>query len=155
LKVNGDNISDTQILRGYARLQRTWKQGDVIEVSMPMPVEKIKAHPLVEADAGKLALMRGPLVYCVESADNNQAVHQIGVPSPAEFTATYRPDLLEGIMAITGTGRLLSAPVWNNSLYAAAQDLPQSTAVKLIAIPYYANANRGPVDMAVWLPAIA
>jgi DUF1680 family protein len=152
LKVNGENVPNMQIVRGYARLQRTWKQGDVVEFMMPMPVEMVKAHPLVEADAGKTALMRGPLVYCIESAENNHPVRQIGMQTVSEFTAKYRHDLLEGVVAIVGTARSLNAPAWKGSLYAPARDVSEGTPIQLTAVPYYANANRGPVDMAVWLP---
>lgn len=152
LKINGQTIPEVENVRGYARLQRSWKPGDVVELVMPMPVETVKAHPLVQADAGKVALMRGPLVYCLESADNGGVVHRIALPSQATFDAKYRPELLDGVTAITGSARLMDAPVWENSLYAAARDLPDSGRVQITAIPYYANANRGPVEMNVWCP---
>jgi DUF1680 family protein len=151
LKVNGQAIANAERLRGYVRMARSWKAGDVVEINMQMPVQPVKAHPLVEADAGKVALMRGPLVYCVESADS-QAVRHLAIAPRSAFAAHYEPDLLNGVIVITGTARALNAPVWNGSLYASARDLPDAETVKLTAIPYYANANRGPVDMAVWLP---
>jgi DUF1680 family protein len=152
VKINGQTVSELEKVRGYARFQRTWKEGDTVELIMPMPVETVKAHPLVEADAGKVAIMRGPIVYCLESADHGQAVRRMGVPSRTAFDAHYQPDLLNGVTTITGTARLLDAPAWRDSLYVPARDLPDTKPVQLTAIPYYANANRGPVDMAVWLP---
>ncbi|MBV9036856.1 MAG: glycoside hydrolase family 127 protein, partial [Acidobacteriaceae bacterium] len=152
VKINGQTVSELERVRGYARFQRTWKEGDMVELVMPMPVETVKAHPLVEADAGKVAMMRGPIVYCLESADNGQAVRRMGVPARTVFNAHYQPDLLNGVTTITGTARLLNAPVWQGSLYVSARDLPDAKPVQLTAIPYYANANRGPVEMAVWLP---
>jgi hypothetical protein len=154
LKINGQSVSGIETIRGYASLQRSWKPGDIVELVMPMPVETVKAHPLVQADAGKVALMRGPLVYCLESADNGDAVRRIALPSQATFHANYRPELLKGVAAITGSARLMNAPVWQNSLYAAARDLPDSSRVQITAIPYYANANRGPVEMNVWFPEV-
>jgi DUF1680 family protein len=152
LKVNGGSIANPQKVRGYAQIRRTWKQGDTIELMMPMPVESVKAHPLVKADAGKIAIMRRPLVYCLESADNNQAVRRMSVTPGAVFNAHYDPNLLGGLTAITGTARAMDARVWRDALYAPARSLPHEPTSKLIAIPYYANANRGRVDMSVWLP---
>jgi hypothetical protein len=152
LKINGQPVSKFETVRGYARLSRTWKKGDVIELSMDMPVEAVKAHPLVIADAGKVALVRGPLVYCLESADLNQPVRQVAISAHTNFAAAYQPDLLNGVVAISLRANLLTSPVWRNNLYASAQELPEAKSIELRAVPYYANANRGPVEMAVWLP---
>jgi DUF1680 family protein len=151
-KINGQTMPDVEQVRGYARLYRTWKEGDVVDLVMPMPVETVKAHPMVEADAGKIALMRGPLVYCLESADNKGGVRGIEIASRAGCNASYRPDLLNGVTIITGTARIVDAPIWQKSLYASSREIPNAKPVELTAIPYYANANRGPVEMAVWLP---
>jgi uncharacterized protein len=96
--------------------------------------------------------MRGPLVYCLESADNNDAVRRMSVTPGAVFNAHYDPNLLGGVTAVTGTARVMDARVWGDALYAPARSLPHEQTSKLIAIPYYANANRGRVDMSVWLP---
>jgi uncharacterized protein len=152
LKINGQSIAHYETVRGYARLSRTWKKGDVIELAMDMPVEAVKAHPLVVADAGKVALIRGPLIYCLESADNNQPIRQVAVPAQAKFSAAYAANLLNGVVAITVPAKLMTAPTWLNNLYASAQDLPEPKAIEVRAVPYYANANRGPVEMTVWLP---
>ncbi len=152
IKVNGQAVANSRIVRGYTQIQRTWKAGDVVELAMPMPVQAVKAHPLVVADAGKVALMRGPLVYCLESADNGDTVRQLAVDARNGFQGEHRSDLLNGVTVVAGSARLLNAPVWKDSLYASARDLPDSKPVRLTAIPYYANANRGPVNMTVWLP---
>jgi DUF1680 family protein len=151
LKVNGEPVPISESSRGYARVDRTWKKGDVVELLMPMPVETVKAHPLVEADAGKVALTRGPLVYCLESADHRDAVRRLSIRSGSGFNNEYRPDLLGGVVAITGTAWAMNAPVWQTSLYEPARDIPAANPARLVAIPYYANANRGPVQMTVWL----
>ncbi len=67
IKLNGEPVENPPIVRGYAVLHRTWKPGDRVEVTMPMPVRRVKAHPAVRADTGRVALMRGPIVYCAES----------------------------------------------------------------------------------------
>jgi DUF1680 family protein len=151
LKVNGEPVSVRDRIRGYAQINRTWKKGDVVELLMPMPVETVKAHPLVEADAGKVALTRGPLVYCLESADNSDDVRRFSVRPPAGFNSEYRSDLLGGVTTISGTAWVMNAPVWQDSLYAPVRDISAAQAAQLVAIPYYANANRGPVQMTVWL----
>lgn len=152
LSVNGESVSTMNRVRGYAQIQRTWRPGDVVELMLSMPVEPVKAHPLVEADAGKVALMRGPLVFCLESADNGHAVQRMAVTARTAFQSEYRPDLLNGVTVVTGSARILNAPVWEDSLYARMRDLPETTPARLTAIPYYANANRGRVNMTVWLP---
>jgi len=152
LRVNGETVSIRARSRGYARIERTWKKGDVVELLMPMPVEAVKAHPLVEADAGKAALMRGPLVYCLESADNGDELRRFSLRARAGFSTEHRADLLGGVTVITGAAGVMNAPLWQDSLYAQAQEIPAAKPAKLVAIPYYANANRGPVQMMVWLP---
>ena len=67
-------------MRGYARIDRAWQHGDVIELALPMPVDRIKAHPKVEADIGRVALERGPIVYCLESVDNDGQVRNLAIP---------------------------------------------------------------------------
>jgi DUF1680 family protein len=108
-----------------------------------MPVRRVLAHESVEANRGCVALERGPLVYCAEGIDNNGRVHDIIIPDRAEFRATERPDLLQGIVAITG--EVETAPAEGSG--------PGSVAEKrtLFAIPYYAWAHRGRGEMAVWL----
>jgi DUF1680 family protein len=152
LRVNGQSVSTMNQVRGYAQIQRTWSPGDVVELMLPMPVEPVKAHPLVEADAGKVALMRGPLVFCLESADNGEAVQRIAVSARTAFQSEYRSDLLNGVTVVMGPARILNAPVWEDSLYVRIRDLTESSPARLTAIPYYANANRGRVKMTVWLP---
>jgi DUF1680 family protein len=152
LKVNGVSLSSPQKIRGFAQIRRTWKAGDVIELALPMPVETIKAHPLVRADSGKAAITRGPIVYCVESADNNQGVRRMSLLATGTFDAHYDANFLGGLTVITANASVVNAPAWRDSLYAPTRSLPPAETMKLTAIPYYANANRGRVDMAVWLP---
>ncbi|MBV8897364.1 MAG: glycoside hydrolase family 127 protein, partial [Acidobacteriaceae bacterium] len=155
LRVNGQAISDLRRVRGYACVQRMWKPGDMVELLMPMPVETVRANPLVQADAGKVALMRGPLVYCLESADNGDAVRRLAVQPKAAFNCEYQRNLLKGVVTVRGNARVADASTWREALYAPARSLPDDERVSLTAIPYYANANRGPVEMTVWLPEAA
>jgi DUF1680 family protein len=111
----------------------------------------MKANPLVEADGGKVAIMRGPLVYCLESVENGDKVRTLTLPAQTMISADYRPELLDGVVVVTGRGATAAPSAWQNSLYLPAK-ASDSGATDFKAIPYYANSNRGPVQMTVWLP---
>jgi len=131
LRVNGKPLDSWTCIKGYAVLTGI-QSGDVIELDMPMPVRQIAAHPEVKADVGKIALQRGPIVYCVEQIDQAVPLNQIRIPSDAVMTDEYRGDLLGGIVVIRGK---------------LAPD------TSFMAIPYYAWNNRGAGAMKVWLDA--
>jgi DUF1680 family protein len=149
VRVNGRRIPTGDRVRGYVRIARTWSPNDVIELDLPLPVRQIYASPLVQADVGRSAIMRGPLVYCVESADNG-LVPQLHLPQSAQLTAEFAQDKLDGVVVIKARGSASDAP--EEGLYAMNPAAFPSATAAITAIPYYANANRGPVDMAVWLP---
>jgi hypothetical protein len=142
LKVNGKPVENPEIVHGYATLHRRWTSGDVVQLTLDMPVRHIKANSQVEADKGRVALMRGPLVYCFEGADNGAAAKNLAIPAGAEFTQEYRSNLLGGvtILQANATG-VFQTPL--NTVVAAPS--------KVTAIPYYANANRGTCPMQVWM----
>ncbi|HOV75480.1 MAG TPA: glycoside hydrolase family 127 protein [Candidatus Hydrogenedentes bacterium] len=137
LKINGQ---DTPLAmdNGYARIARKWKPGDTIELSLPMPIMRMKAHPNVKADVGRVALQRGPIVYCVEGIDHGGDVRQLALPADAPLNAEWRPDLLNGVMTIVGK--------------AQARTESGAASVSFQAVPYYAWDNREQGPMAVWLP---
>src|SRR5208283_6222088 len=87
LKVNGQRVVNFERVRGYAHVRRNWKRGDTVEIEFPMPVERVKAHPLVDNNTGRVALMRGPVVYCLESVDNDAAVRTLILPRGVQLTA--------------------------------------------------------------------
>lgn len=142
-KVNGKSIDNPEIVRGYATLHRRWKSGDTVEMALDMPVEKIQANPQVEADKGRVALMRGPLVYCFEATDNGAAVKNLAIPAQTEFRPEYRSNLLGGITVLEA----IATGVFQSPL-----DKRVAAPFKVTAIPYYANANRGACPMQVWMP---
>ena len=150
LRVNGQRINSDARVRGYVRIARTWKSGDVVELDMPMPVRQVRANPMVQADAGRVALMRGPLVYCVESADNNDHVRTMSIPVRANFSTEFREELPGGVMTVK-TSAVAMRDI-DRGLYFSSAHSITGRATLLTAIPYYANANRGPVDMTVWMP---
>jgi DUF1680 family protein len=124
LAVNGQRV-EIDLDKGFAHIERTWRAGDSIELELPMPVRRVYAHVKVEAARGRVALERGPLVYCVEWPDIEGSVHDLSIPRDLEFQIEHRPDLLHGITVLKGEG--------------------------ITAIPYYAWAHRGRGEMAVWL----
>jgi DUF1680 family protein len=143
VKVNGRTMS-LAIVNGYAKIQRDWKSGDSIDVSFPMPVRRISADPRIKDDTGLVALQRGPLVYCAEWPDNDGHALNLIVPDNAQLHAEFRKNLLNGIEVITGDA--LQAEK-------AGRGSEQITKpVQFVAIPYFAWANRGMGEMAVWLP---
>jgi hypothetical protein len=143
LKVNGKPQTYT-LQDGYAVLTRKWQKNDVVEVTLPMEVRQVVANPLVKDDLGKVALQRGPVIYCAEWKDNNGKTSNLIVPSSTAFAATYKPGVLNGVMELTATVPAIKVDVANNSISTISQTLT--------AIPYYAWANRGKGEMTVWFP---
>ena len=99
--INGNAVDKSSFHEGYAKLHRTWKDGDVIALDFPMPVLRYEAHPNVKADAGMVAMQRGPIVYGLEGLDNNNNA-RITLPVDPQFETEYRPDFLHGTMVIKG-----------------------------------------------------
>jgi DUF1680 family protein len=130
---------------GYVTIDREWTAGDTIALNLPMPVRRIAAHEKVEADRGRTALQRGPIVYAAEWPDNpNGKVRNIVLPLNARLTSEFRKDLLGGVQVITGRAFGLKYDA-RGALQKAEQDFT--------AIPYATWANRGRGQMVVWLAA--
>ena len=137
----------------YCELRRQWKSGDTIEFDLPMPAQLIAAHPLVEEVQHQVAVKRGPVVYCIESADLPQGVEveNVVIPSDATLTTKYDPQTLDGVTTIETEAIAESPTQWGNELYRPKQaDAEKRFPLKFI--PYYAWANRGAGEMTVWLP---
>src|SRR5262249_10598824 len=101
VKVNGTDVSANPT-NGYVVIAREWATGDEVAVHLTMPVERIVSHPQVRQDAGYIALQRGPVVYCLEEADNGPQLANIALPRDARLTAQFDPNLFGGINVITG-----------------------------------------------------
>jgi len=143
LKVNRRVLSP-KLDRGYVILDREWKRNDSIEIVFPMPVRRLVAHPQVDADRGRVALQRGPIVYCVEGPDNPQGhARNLVVSDDTPLTTRFEPGLLKGIQVIRGKAV---------SLAYDDQDRVVRREQGFTAIPYYAWANRGAGEMTVWIP---
>lgn len=160
LHVDGAAPTPQEVTRsnGYLVIRREWRPDSSIELEFPMPPQRVVANPRVEADRGRVALQRGPLVYCVEGVDNDGNVAGLCLPAGAPLSHRWAPDLLGGVVTLTADAvRSAPAPVdWREPLYTAA---PAAQPVSLTAIPYYAWDNRtseaqpaGGMQMLVWLP---
>jgi uncharacterized protein len=144
LQVNGRAVPLT-VETGYVRLARAWRKGDVISLMFPMPVRRVLANEAVEADRGRVALQRGPLVFAAEWPDNPGGhVRNLVLPDDAVLTTEFRADLLNGVQVIRGKALALAYD---------EQGKVGKREQELVAIPYYAWANRGPGEMMVWIPS--
>jgi uncharacterized protein len=141
--VNGQPVKP-ELEQGFAVLRRTWKRGDAIELDLPMPVRRVLSHDKVAANAGRVALERGPVVYCAEAVDNGGRVFNLVLPDDAKLEARPRPDLLGGMTVLAGRALALHPAEDGRSVVTREQDFQ--------AVPYYAWAHRGEGEMAVWLP---
>jgi len=135
VRVNGETVSVASLDdKGYLSLRRDWAAGDLVEIDLPMPARRIVARGEVKADAGRVAIQRGPLVYAAEWPDNGGRALDIALPDGARIEARPRPDLLNGVVALEAAAR------------------PRAGAAPPITLlPYYAWAHRGKGEMAVWL----
>jgi DUF1680 family protein len=136
LKINGKAETALQ-QSGYIVITREWTKGEIVEINFPMPVQQVKSHPLVTENTGKIALERGPIVYCVESIDNPGNVFNIELNETSNYRAEFKSDFLNGVTVIEGD---------------AFNSVEQGKVVEFKAIPYYAWANRGVSEMRVWFP---
>ena len=132
---------------GYVRLGRRWEPGDEVVVELPMPVERMVAHPSVRADAGRVALQRGPLVYCFEAQDQPAPLPLLVLPRAAPLEARFDAGQLGGIVKITGQGLIEAG--WDDALYRPQPARAEPCA--LTAVPYCLWGNREPSPMEVWL----
>ncbi|MGB4660785.1 MAG: beta-L-arabinofuranosidase domain-containing protein, partial [Mobilitalea sp.] len=142
--------SETILTDGYLYLNGQWNADDMIRLHFEMPVQVICANPMVRENLGKVAVMRGPIVYCLEEEDNGSYLQQICLPKAPNFTYRFEKDLLGGVVALQSDGYVLQNKNWdNNSLYHVYTG-NSYTPKDLIWIPYYAWANRSLGEMSVW-----
>jgi hypothetical protein len=141
----------------YFEIRREWRAGDRIGVKFDMTPQLIRANPLVREDAGRVAIERGPLVYCIESPDQPPLVSLFDaeLAAPADtFREEFRADLLDGVIVLVHRGVVADKPLADEPLYQVASGVsrPPAKPVELNFIPYYAWANRGLTSMEVWVP---
>jgi DUF1680 family protein len=136
-------VENPVIAHGYATIHRRWKSGDLVQMKLEMPVQSVKANVSVEAAKGRIALMRGPIVYCFEGTDNGGTVQNLVIPMGTKFTPRYDRDLLGGVTVLSATA---------TGVFKSPAKRVVSVPFQVTATPYYANANRGTSQMQVWMP---
>ena len=145
LRVNGASVT-VKSVNGYARVNRTWNAGDTVVLDLPMAVRRVIANTKVAADKDRVAFQRGPIVYAFEWADNPGAnLRNLFISDAARVTTEFQPSLLGGVEVIKTRG---------TSLVTHADGIVEKKETVLTAIPYYAWANRGKGEMAVWVPRV-
>jgi len=130
----------------FLAIEREWKPGDRVELTLDMPIHRVLANDAVEDDRGRVALERGPIVFCAEGIDNGGHALALYLPDDAPLSTEFRGDLFRGVQVITGTARALKRGD-DNAI--TEMDHP------LVAIPNYAWGHRGDSDMAVWMARAA
>lgn len=135
--VNGEKYQ-YKTEKGYAVIDREWKQGDVVNYDIPMSIRRVEANAKVADDAGKVALERGPIVYCLEGIDNGADLMKFALPDSSKLSESFNSGELSGVVTISGA--------------ATIEEGKKTTTQKFTAIPYFAWNNRGADEMKVWLP---
>lgn len=140
----------------YARLRRKWQPGDRVQLKLSMTPRLVRANPLVAENVGKVAVERGPLVYCLEQVDHpNDSIFDLLLDPSAGFSEEFRPDLLGGVVVLKHRGRAWRTPLKDEPLYAPWPGPARTTrTAELTLIPYYTFHNRGVTAMRVWIPVM-
>ncbi|WP_219835635.1 glycoside hydrolase family 127 protein [Paenibacillus sp. R14(2021)] len=148
--VNGQPAEGVRVKKGYAYVSRTWRSGDNVSLTLPMAVKLMEANPNVRSNAGKGALQRGPLVYCLEEKDNGSRLASISISPEAVFDAKFDSELPGGGgIVLEGVGVKDGEESWRGELYRPLRR--EAGRIPLKAIPYSLWGNRGSGEMAVWL----
>ncbi|MGY4690735.1 glycoside hydrolase family 127 protein [Salibacterium sp. K-3] len=148
LKVNGESVVLQDITeKGYAKVNRFWRKEDEVTLILPMEVERIRADTRVRENIGKVALQRGPIVYCLEEHDNGKELQEVLISDQSPCDVTFEKDELDGVTVITGEA--YREKLHGDELYTTRQ--PEKEAITFKAVPYFSWANRTPGEMKVWL----
>jgi hypothetical protein len=143
ITINGESIA-YKIENGYAVIKKKWKGSELVEVNLPMEVKRVTANRKVQSDIGKVALQRGPIIFCAEGVDNNGRAANLILPDKAMFTTEFKPGLLNGVFTIKSNVPSIFINQGGQSIQTVLQSFT--------AIPYYAWANRGSGEMIIWFP---
>ncbi|SHF15914.1 glycoside hydrolase family 127 protein [Vibrio gazogenes] len=153
MTVNGNPYSlENAVENGYALINQVWQSGDTITLTLPMETLIIRGHEKLRHSAGKISVQRGPLVYCIEEADNGSELYNLRLDSDAEFTVIQGEGLFEGKTLLkTQAVKKLCPQSGEASLYRYRSSKPQWVSQPLTLIPYFTWANRGEGEMRVWI----
>ena len=152
MEVKTDNGATAKAENGYIALEGTWKKGSTVTIDLPMPVRIVEANPLVEESRGQVAVVRGPLVYCVESQDlGGTDIDDLLLPLDTRFTPVETRIADSRVTALECEVLVREHQSWGGTLYRDAAKATKRQTIRLI--PYYAWGNRGKSEMTVWMPA--
>ena len=149
--LNGETC-EGEIRKGYLHITRSWQEGDRIALTLPMPVRRVYGNPLLRHVAGKVAVQRGPLVYCLEEADNGEALHNLWLPKDSTFSLIQGKGIFAHKVLIQADGvRMASKQAEQQALYHYDEPPVTSEPQKLTFIPWFSWANRGEGEMRIWV----
>jgi DUF1680 family protein len=151
LKVNAETLDiASTTTRGYFKIEREWSPGDQVDLTLPMRIERIRAHPRVRQNAGRVALQRGPLIYCLEEEDNGPNLANLFLPRDSQLVTEWEEKLLGGVVVITGEALRRDLQSWPGRLYQRVGPNGMKR-FRFKAVPYCLWANREPGEMRVWV----
>lgn len=156
IAVNGETFTEDAPAGIYAEIRRTWQPGDTVRLILPMPVRRVESHPYVPENVGRVALMRGPVLYCLEQVDNPDLdVRDVILPDEATFSVRFNPELLGGVAVLSTKADVIGPDDgWNDRLYRTVHprtEKPQARTTDLTAVPYCGWANREAGAMRIWI----
>ena len=143
ISVNEKSV-DANIKNGYAVVSRKWKRGDIVELKLPMPVRRVVSSTELKDNFNRISLQRGPVMYCAEWPDNNGKTSNLILPRESDITATFNPNLLNGVIVLDSEAIAITVNEKGNEVSSRKQPF--------VAIPYYAWAHRGKGEMIIWIP---
>ncbi len=153
IQLNGKQVAEAVQPQSYFKIQRQWKPGDHITLDLPMPVQLIEANPFVEETRNQVTIKRGPIVYCLESADlpDDVKLSDVAIRRNQQFSSRFDPALLDGVTVVEGKALQQIEDPWQDTLYReVSKKEPKDLDIRLI--PYFAWGNRGKGEMTVWMP---
>ena len=145
-QLNGNEV-EMILEKGYLTINNNWKKGDVVKLNLPMEIQLVESHQNVIDNKNRVAIERGPIVYCIESVDNKGEVFNLIMPEFAPFASQWEQDMLGGIHKINADAISFVLKIGGDEVKTKSHNL--------VAIPYYAWSHRGIGEMAVWLPKSA
>lgn len=149
--LNGE-ACEGETRKGYLHLSREWQEGDRISLTLPMPVRRVYGNPLLRHVAGKVAVQRGPLVYCLEEADNGASLHNLRLPKESAFSLIEGKGIFAHKVLIQADGlRMASEQAGHQALYHYDKSPVKAEMQKLTFIPWFSWANRGEGEMRIWV----
>lgn len=155
IRVNGKDSAVKTKAGSYVVLNQKWNKGDVIELNLPMEAKLMEANRLVEETRNQVAVMRGPIVYCIESPDlSGKSIFDVVIPASISLKPVKQKVAGAELAFLSGEALLQKSGNWNSTLYKPVNSKSELSKVQIRLIPYFAWGNRGKSEMSVWMPVI-